>query len=172
MSSYTVIFLLLAACAILYILRDAMLMKRALTPREMWVRFEADDPLMLAAAEKARATLADFDMLREKFPHYASLALGPLGANGDMNPVLVRGRTGEGYLVRRARNNPQGYATEEGPEFACKAEDIVDWIVYESIKKDRIHGGFTLRAVVDIARRDRVPIPPHVLKQEEKFVTR
>lgn len=166
-----VIFTVLAILAAIYMAREAFIMWRSSTgKKKFWVRFLSNDPLIAAAAEKARDTLPLFEELRTKYPRYASLALGPIKEDGDTLPVLIRRKTGEGYIVRRARNEKDGYAVEEGEEFAVKTADIVDWIVYESEKKDRIYGGFTLRAVVDIAERDGVPVPPHAKRQFEKFV--
>lgn len=161
----------LAILAAAYMLREAYVLWRGSTgKRKFWVHFQPDDPLIVAAAAKARANLARFDALREQYPRYSSLALGPIREDGDTTPVLVREKIGAGYVVCRARNQEDGTAVEEGEPFTARTEDIVDWIVFESPQKDRIHGGYTLRAVVDIAERDGQAIPPHARRQFEKFV--
>lgn len=170
MSATALVLLGLTLCALLYVLRDALLLKRAQAKKLFRIEFSPDDPLMKAAAEKARATLPEFEKLQQEYPHHASLALGPIGPKGQMTPVLLRGRAADGYLVKRARNRADGSAAEYGPEFVCRVPDIVDWIVFESEKKDRVHGGFTMRALLAIARRDGKELPPHVLEQEKKFV--
>ncbi len=144
---------------------------QTMTPKKFNVDVTPDDPLVLKAMEQARATLPRFDELMQKYPQFSSLVLGPVRADGGVNPVLVQAKTADGYIVRRAVNTPKGGAIASGDEFNIKNAEVIDWMVYESQKRDRIHGGFTLRAVTEIARRDGVPIPPHVLKQEKKFVT-
>ena len=164
---------MLAILAVGFIAYEMFNMGVATAPNDKFdVDITPSDPLIVAAAEKARATLHRFDALLLQYPKFSSLALGPIGDNGKINPALVRGRTeGGGYLVRRARTGAEGKTVEEGDEFEVQPAEIVDWIVYESERKERIHGGFTLRAVMDIARRDGVYIPKHALLQEQKFVT-
>ncbi|MDE1151464.1 MAG: hypothetical protein PW788_02910 [Micavibrio sp.] len=149
-----------------------MQVKMRMRPTKFDVSYTPDDPLIVAAAEKSRATLPQFEELLKLYPQFSSLALGPIGPNGEVTPVLVKGKLadGSGYIVRKARTE-KGQTIEEGEEFTAKTGDIVDWIVYESKKRDRIHGGFTLRAVVNIARRDEVYIPAHALAQERKFIS-
>jgi len=146
--------------------------KTRMPPVRFDVSYTPDDPLIVAAAEKARATLPQFEELLKLYPRFSSLALGPIGVNGEVTPVLVKGKLadGSGYVVRKARTE-NGQTIEEGEEFTAKISDIVDWIVYESKKRDRIHGGYTLRAVMDIARRDEVYIPRHALEREKKFIS-
>lgn len=165
------IFTVLAILAAAYMLREAFVLRRASAgKRKFWVHFQPDDPLIVAAAAKARANLARFDALREQYPRYSSLALGPIREDGDTTPVLVKEKVSDGYLVCRARNQEDGTAVAEGESFVARTDDIVDWIVFENPQKDRIHGGYTLRAVVDIAERDGQPIPPNARRQFEKFV--
>ncbi|MDF3025017.1 MAG: hypothetical protein K0R10_2378 [Alphaproteobacteria bacterium] len=171
MPSTGVILTILAIAVALFLIREHFLLwKGSKQRRQLWVQFKPDDPLILAAAEKARALLPLFDSLREKYPRFSSLALGPIQEDGDTTPVLVRRKVPEGYMVCRAKNKKDGTATEVGEEFLAKTEDIVDWIVYESEKKDRIYGGYTLRAVVEIAERDGFHVPPPARRQFEKFV--
>ncbi len=171
MPSIGVVLTILAVLAAIYMLHESFMLWRGTTrKRRFWVQFKPDDPLLLKAVDRARETLHVFDALREKYPRYSSLALGPIQEDGDTLPVLVCRKVPEGYVVQRARNQKEGYATPEGEEFTATPADIVDWIVYESEKKDRIYGGYTLRAVVDIAERDGLPIPPHARRQFEKFV--
>lgn len=163
----TVLAVLFAA----FMLREAFMLRRgASAGRKFWVHFQPDDPLIVAAAAKARANLARFDALREQYPRYSSLALGPIREDGDTTPTLVRQKVADGYVVCRARNQEDGTAVEEGEPFTARTEDIVDWIVFESPQKDRIHGGYTLRAVMEIAERDGQSIPAHARRQFEKFV--
>ncbi len=171
MPSTSVILSILAIFVALFFIREHfMLWKGSRQRQEFWVPFEPDDPFIIAGAEKARSLLPLFDTLREKYPHYSSLALGPIRKDGDTTPVLVRRKVAEGYIVCRAENKKDGTATATGEEFLAKTEDIVDWIVYESEKKDRIYGGYTLRAVVEIAKRDGVYIPVPARRQFAKFI--
>lgn len=135
------------------------------------VEFSPDDPLILEAADKARATLPRFDALLLQYPRFSSLSLGPIGPGGTVTPALVKGRGADGsYIVRRARTFSDGTTVEDGDEFSCTAADIVDWMVYDNKFRDHIYGGFILRALLQIARRDGVYIPKHALRQEKKFV--
>ena len=134
------------------------------------IDIKPDDPLVIEAMQKARATLPRFEELRAKYPQFSSLVMGPVREDGGVNPVLVQSKTADGYIVRRAVNQPGGGAKVDGDAFEIKNEDIIDWMVYESVKRNRIHGAYTLRAVTAIARRDGIAIPAHVLKQEKKFV--
>ncbi len=134
------------------------------------VDINPEDPLMLEAMQKARDALPRFEELRAKYPQFSSLVMGPVREDGGVNPVLVQSKTDTGYIVRRAINQPGGGAKVDGDAFEIKTDDIIDWMVYESQRRNRIHGAYTLRAVTAIARRDGVTIPTHVLKQEKKFV--
>ena len=171
MPSTGAILSILALLAAVFFAREYFVLRKGEKQRrKLWVQFKADDPLILAAAEKARSLLPLFDTLREKYPRYSSLALGPIRDDGDTTPALVRRKVDEGYIVCRAENKKDGTAVETGDEFLAKTGDIVDWIVYESEKKDRIYGGYTLRAVVEIAERDGFFVPTHARRQFEKFI--
>ncbi|MCC7037965.1 MAG: DUF2314 domain-containing protein [Alphaproteobacteria bacterium] len=171
MPSTGVILSILAILVALFLIREHFVLWSSSRQRsKLWVQFKPDDPLMIAAAEKARTLLPLFDTLREKYPRYSSLALGPIREDGDTTPALVRRKVDDGYIVCRAENRKDGTAVETGEEFLVKTEDIVDWIVYESEKKDRIYGGYTLRAVVEIAERDGFFVPAPARRQFEKFI--
>ncbi|HYD19474.1 MAG TPA: hypothetical protein VEF76_13445 [Patescibacteria group bacterium] len=171
MSVTAILFTVVVVLVALYLARDAITMRVSDKPKkEFWVNPDPNDPLMLAAVDKARATLPRFDALRAQYPRSSSLALGPLSQEGDMTPALVEEQTATGYLVRRAKNDETGVAVAEGEAFAVTPADIVDWIVYESEKKDRIHGGYTIRAVAAMADRDGIKIPVRSLLQLRKFV--
>lgn len=166
-----VILTILAVLAALFLVREHFVLWQGARKRSrFWVNFQPDDPILVAASAKARDTLPAFDALREKYPRYASLALGPIREDGDTTPALVREKVAEGYIVCHARNQKDGTAVETGEPFTARKEDIVDWIVYESEQKDRIYGGYTLRAVMEIAERNGQVIPPFARRQFEKFV--
>ncbi|MDI1228411.1 MAG: hypothetical protein PSY14_12070 [bacterium] len=171
MPSTGVILTILAILAALFLVREHFVLWQSARKRSrFWVNFLPDDPILVAAAEKARATLPAFDALREQYPRYASLALGPIREDGDTTPALVREKLADGYIVCHAQNKKDGTAVEKGEPFTVRTEDIVDWIVYENEQKERIHGGYTLRAVVEIAERNGQVIPPFARRQFEKFV--
>jgi uncharacterized protein YegJ (DUF2314 family) len=52
--------------------------------------------------------------------------------------------------------------------YVCTTDDIEDWQVMDA--DDRIHGGFTQRAMFQIARRDGVKLPRKLREAERLYV--
>lgn len=130
---------------------------------------DPDDPLLLEAMEKAKATFSEFRELFEKYPEDAFIKLlfesntgtvEHLGAhvesiNGDdLHVLLVTPPiTHKGHLDRK---------------FFTTFDDLEDWQVTDI--EGNIYGGFTQRAMFEIARRQGVELPEELREMEFKYV--
>lgn len=130
---------------------------------------DPDDPLLLEAMETAKSTLSEFRELFEKYPEDAFVKLffdtntgtvEHLGAhvesiNGDEIEVLLVTPpvSHKGHLDRR---------------YICNFDDLEDWQITDV--EGNIYGGFTQRAMFEIARQQGVELPDILKEMEGKYV--
>jgi hypothetical protein len=127
-----------------------------------------DDPLLLAARDKARASLGQFRDLLLKYPKNGIIKLRFV-SNSDQVEYLwaevLEAREAE-YKVRLITPPVTHTGTLERL-YVCKEEDIDDWQVTDA--DGNPYGAFSQRAMFEIARRDGVTLPKKLLDIEKKY---
>ena len=120
-----------------------------------------DDPLWIAAVERARATIPE--MLEHQRQGREVWVKFPVPTGSGRNEH-VWGRITElqGELLQcTIETPPASPASREALGVTeIPATEIEDWQV--ELEDRSIRGGFTTRAQAEIARRDRQKVPPHV----------
>ena len=128
-----------------------------------------DDPLMLEAMAKGKATTGQFlELLRAPRQH----ALVKLHFVSNSNQVEhlwaeVLEVLSDQELGVQLVTPPVTHTGQLDRLYRCKVEDIEDWQVRDSHGK--LHGGFTQRAMFAIARRDGVTLPKKLQDVEGEY---
>jgi uncharacterized protein YegJ (DUF2314 family) len=128
-----------------------------------------DDPLMIDALSKAKASLPDFlKFLKEPYEN----ALVKLYFLSNTNQVEhlwaeVQSVVSDTELDILLVTPPVSHSGPLDRRYICKLDDIEDWQVRDMSGK--VHGGFSQRAMFAIARRDGVKLPKKLLAQEREY---
>ena len=128
-----------------------------------------DDPLMLAAMERARASRGEFlERLRRPREH-ALVKLHFVSSSQQVEHLWaeVLQVISDAELEVRLVTPPVTHKGHLDRVYRCQLEDVEDWQVLDA--DGAIHGGFTQRAMFAIARRDGVTLPPELLAQEPAY---
>lgn len=132
---------------------------------------EPDDPLMQEAFAQARATVAQFRTLLAA-PH--KHALVKLRFTSDTEQVehiwaevLTQPVTDE--LMVSIATAPLSHKGKFETRRTCRIDEIEDWQVTDM--HDKIHGGFSQRAMFAIARRDGFPLPRSLQALEKQYAS-
>lgn len=128
-----------------------------------------DDPLMLEALAKAKATIRQFLALLRAPYQNALVKLLFVSSTKQVEHLWaeVQSVVSDTELDVLLVTPP---VTHSGPlerRYICKVADIEDWHVRDQAGK--VHGGFTQRAMFAIARRDGVRLPKQLLAQEREY---
>jgi len=158
--------LFLALCGVLW------LFVRWRSPRPEFppLRTDPDDPLLLAAMERAAATRDAFRTHLAGLHESAVVKLRFVSSSAQVEHVWaeVVEVLGHDELGVRLVTPPVTHRGQLDRLHRCTFDDIEDWQVRG--KDGRIHGGFTQRAMFAIARRDGVPLPPELARHEAEYV--
>jgi len=156
---------------VLFIVAGICIYNRFISPSPKFPPLETDpdDPLLLKAMDKAKSTFSEFRELFEKYPDDAFVKLyfesntgtvEHLGAHvecidGDeLNVLLITPPvTHKGHLDR---------------SYVCKFDDLEDWQITDV--EGNIYGGYTQRAMFEIAKREGVELPKELKEMELKYV--
>ena len=130
---------------------------------------DPDDPLLLAAIEKARATLSAFRELFEKYPEDVFVKLLFESNTGTIEHLAahVEGIKGDQLQVQIV-TPPVTHKGQLDRNYVCTFDDLEDWQVTDF--EGNIYGGFTQRAMFEIARREGVELPQELREMELKYV--
>lgn len=128
-----------------------------------------DDPLMLEAMREARASLHRLRPL-SRGASQAWVKFQVRDAGGDVEHVWGSLEVVEDEHVVATWRMPVVGGIELPDQKKLPLAEIEDWQV--ELPDGAIHGGFTTRAQIAIARRDGYPVPDEVLEQERRFVDR
>lgn len=129
---------------------------------------EPDDPLLLEARERARASIPRFRELLAAHPGNGILKLRFV-SNSDQVEYLwaeVLAVTPSGYDVRLITPPVTHSGTLERLR-SCTDDEIEDWQVTDAAGKH--HGAFSQRAMFAIARRDGVELPRKLREIEREY---
>ena len=141
------------------------------SPRPEFVTLNTDpnDPALLAATERARRTTSQFRALYARYPEDAFIKLPFTSSSGDIEHLAahVEGIDGDRLDILLV-TPPVTHQGEVERRREIGIEEIEDWQVTEP--GGAIHGGFSQRAMFDIARRDGVPLPPKLQEMEKAYV--
>jgi uncharacterized protein YegJ (DUF2314 family) len=128
-----------------------------------------DDPLMVEALAKAKASLDEFRRLLKGPKQDALIKLRFVSNSNEVEHLWAEALEvlGENELGVRLITPP---VTHSGPLdrlWRCTFDDVEDWQVRDA--SGRVHGGFTQRAMFAIARREGVKLPKKLLEQEKEY---
>jgi uncharacterized protein YegJ (DUF2314 family) len=125
-----------------------------------------DDPLMIAALDKARGSLDRF-MTLARAPHDNALVKLRFVSNSQqvehLWAELVQVLSDDALEVRLV-TPPVTHTGHLDRLWRCKLDDLEDWQVRDA--EGKIHGGYSQRAMFAIARREGVQLPKGLLEQE------
>ena len=150
------------------LLIGAWLRFRSPRPAFMPLGTDPDDPLMLAAMETAQATLERFRALHARWPEDAFVKLRFVSSAGEVEHLAAHVEAWEGDRLTVLLVTPPVTHTgrlERKREIGL--DEIEDWQVTEP--GGTIHGGFTQRAMFDIARREGVELPAELRRLESLY---
>ena len=128
-----------------------------------------DDPLLLEALSKAKASLDDFKRLLREPREHALVKVRFVSSSNEVEHLWaeVLELPGENELGVRLVTPPVTHSGQLDRLWRCTFEDIEDWQVRDAT--GRVHGGFSQRAMFAIARRDGVKLPRELLEQEKEY---
>ena len=158
-----IIFILVIIGSLLYV--------RVFSPRPDFPPLDTrpDDPLLIEAMEKARASLPQFLELARQQQDSALVKLRFVSNSDQVEHVwaeLLRVPSDTELDVRLV-TPPVTHSGRLERLYTCNLDDVEDWYVRDP--DGRIHGGFTQRAMFAIARRDGVALPRKLRQQEAEF---
>ncbi len=130
---------------------------------------DPDDPLLLEAMEKAKSTFSEFRELFEKYPEDAFVKLYFESNSGTVEHLGAHVESIEGNELKVLLITPP--VTHKGQldrSYVCKFNDLEDWQVTDI--EGNIYGGYTQRAMFEIAKRESVELPKELMEMESKYV--
>jgi uncharacterized protein YegJ (DUF2314 family) len=155
--------LIVAALVFLYL--------RVFSPRPEFppLATDPDDPLMREARTRAKVTIPEIQTLQEQFPQSVVVKLRFVSSSGDVEYLWaeVRGRKSKYEYDVLLVTPPVTHSGHLDRQYVCAVDDIEDWQVRDT--QDRIHGGFTQRAMFQIARREGVKLPRKLREAERLY---
>jgi uncharacterized protein YegJ (DUF2314 family) len=128
-----------------------------------------DDPLMLEALAKAKASLPEFLARLQQAKDSALVKLRFVSSSNDVEHLWanVLSLVSEQELAVQLVTTPVTHTGALDPIRRCRLEDIEDWQVRDAAGK--VHGAFTQRAMFAIARRDGVKLPKQLREIEHEY---
>lgn len=133
-----------------------------------------DDPLMLAALDKARASLPEFLHLLEGERESALVKVRFLSSSEQVEHLwaevlrVVEGEDGRRPILEmRLVTPPVTHAGTVERLLQQPLDQIEDWQVRDA--QGRVHGAYTQRAMFAIARRDGVKLSPKLREVEQDY---
>lgn len=160
-----------ALLILVLVLIGLWLYRRFKSPRPEFTPLQtrSDDPLLIEAVSKARATVDRFLTLARQ-PHDGALVKLHFVSSTDQVEHLwaeVLSVLSDTELEVRLVTPPVTHKGRLDRLYTCTIEDIEDWHVRDTA--GRLHGGFTQRAMFAIARRDGVPLSRKLAEQERLY---
>lgn len=128
-----------------------------------------DDPLLLEALSKARASLDDFKRLLREPKDHALVKIRFVSSSNQVEHLWaeVLEVISDTELGVRLVTPPVTHSGQLDRLWRCTFDDVEDWQVRDA--SGRVHGGFSQRAMFAIARRDGVKLPRKLLEQEQEY---
>ena len=159
------------AIIILVVALGIWIYKRLISPSPKFPPLETDpdDPLLLEAMEKAKSTLPEFQELFGRWPEDAFVKLRFESNTGTVEHLGAHVETIDGNELRVLLVTPP--VTHKGHldrSYVCTFNDVEDWQVTDT--PGNIYGGFTQRAMFEIARREGIELPKELKEMELKYV--
>ncbi|WP_166876993.1 DUF2314 domain-containing protein [Massilia mucilaginosa] len=130
----------------------------------------ADDPLMQAAKEQAKAGLDRFKALLGNPYENALVKLRFVSSSARVEYLWaeVLEVLGPDQLGIRLVTPPLTHRGRLERIYRCRYDELVDWQVRD--RAGGLHGGFTERALFAVARRDGLRLPDSLLQREQAYV--
>lgn len=138
-------------------------------PHFMPLETKADDPLLVEAMTKARASLEEFRDRLSRARHSALVKLRFVSSTNQVEHLWaeVVEVLSPNELGVRLVTPPVTHSGELDRLHRCNFEDIEDWQIRD--EQGKVYGGFTQRAMFAIARRDGVKLPKQLTQQEHEY---
>ena len=137
----------------------------ALTPLEI----SDDDPEMKAARAKAQATLKDFVTLYRKYPDGAMVKWPFVTASGQKEYLGAEVLSIDGDRLKiRLVTPPATHTGKLEREYSVHIKDIADWVIV--LPGDKRKGGFTMRVMFKVGRKQWGDLPKELKIEESKYV--
>ena len=144
---------------------------KVISPRPKYPPLETDpdDPLLKAAMKKAKETIDEFKELYKKYPEDAFVKLYFVSNTDNVEHLgaHVEEMTDEEIKVVLI-TPPVTHKGHLDREYTCTFDDIEDWQITDM--EGNIYGGFTQRAMFEIARNKGVKLPKELEKMEKNYV--
>jgi hypothetical protein len=135
--------------------------------RGTWVA--PQDPLMVAASEKARAAIGDMRQLFAE-PEREVMVKYPLEttANETEHVWGVLTALTETEMTVTLATPPMGGQPKSPPPYTLPLSILEDWHVM--LPDQRIRGGFTTQAQIKMTRKDGKKVPAEIEAMESRFI--
>ena len=128
-----------------------------------------DDPLMIEALQKAKASVSEFKRLLKEAKLDALIKIRFVSSSNQVEHLWaeVLEVRGDNELEVRLMTPPVTHSGHLDRLWRCSFEDIEDWQIRDS--SGRVHGGFSQRAMFAIARREGIKLPKKLLAHEKEY---
>ena len=128
-----------------------------------------DDPLMIEALAKAKASVSEFLALARAPKQHALVKLCFASNSNQVEHLWaeVLEIFSDKELGVRLVTPPVTHSGQLDRLYRCTIEDLEDWQVRDT--QGKIHGGFSQRAMFAIARRDGIKLPKKLLQQAAEY---
>ncbi len=169
--SYDLVWWLTAGLLSVAVVFTHVALERFLGPRSRHLGAHAiadDDPLMLAALEKAKRTWPDFVALFPEHPHDSIVKFRLTTKDGAIENVwgdlvALDGGVAEVYL----RTPPVGEVDLPDRHMTIPVRSIVDWQI--AMSDGSLRGGFTQQATFKIVEREAGVLPAEYAEQLRRY---
>ena len=138
-------------------------------PEFMPLSTEKNDPLLVAAMERARKSVDQFHTLYTKYPEDAFVKIQFTSSSGEVEHLAAHVEGIDGDMLDILLVTPP--VTHKGTverRRLIHISEIEDWQITEP--DGAIHGGFTQRVMFDIAHRDGIALPKKLREMEAQYV--
>lgn len=128
-----------------------------------------DDPLLVEAEARARASIGEFLALARLPRQHVLVKLRFVSSSDTVEHLWaeVLSVVSDTELDVRLVTPPVSHTGTLERRRRCAVDDVEDWQVRDAA--GRLHGGFSQRAMFAIARRDGVALPEKLLAQEREY---
>lgn len=139
------------------------------TPEYPPLETDPDDPLLLEAMEQAKSSFSEFRQLFDKYPDDAFVKLCFESNTGTIEHLGAHVESISGDKLEVVLVTPP--VTHKGHLdrcYTCLFEDLEDWQITDI--EGNIYGGFTQRAMFQIAENQRVELPKELMEMKSRYV--
>jgi uncharacterized protein YegJ (DUF2314 family) len=138
-------------------------------PKYPPLAIDDNDPAMLAAQEKARASLDRFRALFDEKPKESQVKIPFATSSGQLEHLWAEVlKLSQTSMTVRYLTPPVSHTGKLERVHDHALSDIEDWVVID--QQDQIQGGYTQRVMFERAREEWGGLPPELEKQASRYV--